>query len=569
MTRKERHLSGLAVSGGIAFGTAYKYCPDDVKMEEVEMGLGEPAEDTQIYKNALNAVDQELSELYRRASLSGTESAKIFEAQREILQDEEMKEEILHVITEQKIGPAAAVDQVFSRFADLLGRVTDPLIAARVADIRDVGQRLLRFLLKIERTDLACLPPGTILIAHDLLPSDTAQLDPEHVKGIVTECGSYTSHTAILSRSLGIPAILGVADVLEQVYSGEQAAVDGSAGMVYLSPSEDTVKTLQQRVQTFQEEQQRIHSFLTKPAVTRDGVPIDIGINIGGEDTDFSSCDFCGLFRTEFLFLDKAAFPSEEEQFRCYRDIVRRADGKDVVLRTLDIGGDKSLPYLSLPQEENPFLGKRALRLCFDHTNIFRTQLRAVLRASAYGSLKIMYPMVGSLEDFRRAKAEALSVMQELSKEGIDFNPNIEQGIMIEIPAIAEIADLAAQEVDFASVGTNDLCQYLCAADRLNPSVSQYYQSFSPAVLRCLEKIAVAFQNTGKPLSVCGEMGGDIRAAKLLIGLGYRKLSMSEPHIGAIKDLVCRTSLADAQMLAREALGCRTEEEVLHLICDV
>ena len=558
-------LSGFAVSEGVAFGSTYLYCPAVPAVGRARFS-GDPAPHLAQYEESMAAAERQLTAICQKLREREEAAAKIFEAQMEILQDEEMDECVRAAIREESLTPAAAVEQVYEQFAQLLAQAADMLIAARAADIRDVKLRLLRIICGLAPADLSLLPPDTILVARDLLPSDTALLDPACVAAIVTELGNQTSHTAILSRSLGIPAVLAVKGALERIPPHAFAAVDALSGEVYCQPEEPVCQRLREKQRVFLEKKQRQQSYLSRRAVTTDGVNVEIGVNIGGPRNDFTSCDYCGLFRTEFLFLDQPALPDEETQFAHYRRTLEEAEGKLVTLRTLDIGGDKSVPCLPLPKEDNPFLGCRALRLFLERRDLFCTQLRAALRASAYGRMQIMYPMVGSLADFRRAKELTRLVMEELEAEGIPYDREIPLGIMIEIPSIALTADLAAEEVDFASVGTNDLCQYLCAADRLNPAVASYYESFSPAMLRCLRDICGAFDRAGKPISICGELAGEEKAAKLLVGLGFRKLSMNAGQHGAVKAAVCGFSLAEARALAGRALTCKTQEEVLALL---
>lgn len=559
------YLTGIAVSAGVAFGSTFLYRPELPEIQRSHFA-SDPVPYIGAYERGLHTADAQLSSICQLLQARGEDSSKIFAAQREILLDEELDACVRTAITEERLTVPAAVEQVYEQFAHLLAQAADPLIAARAADIRDVKLRILRILLGMEAADLSLLPQGTILVARDLLPSDAALLDPDCIAAIVTEQGNQTSHTAILAKSLGIPAVLAVQGAMEAIPSRTFSAVDALSGEIFCQPEEALCRHLRDKQASFQENVLRQQKYLYRQAVTTDGAPIKIGVNIGGQRNDFSSCDYCGLFRTEFLFLDRQILPDEQTQFAEYRRVVEQAGGKLVTLRMLDIGGDKSIPCLPLPKEDNPFLGCRALRLLLKKQDLFRSQLRAALRASAYGPIQIMYPMVGSLTDFRRAKALTRQVMEELEAEGIPCGKEIPCGVMIEIPSIALIADMAAEEVDFASVGTNDLCQYLCAADRLNPAVAEHYENFSPAVLRCLRDIRQAFDRAEKPVSICGEMAGDLRAVKLLVGLGYRSLSMSAGQHAAVKAAICGFSLEEARILAEKALACRTQAEVLALL---
>ena len=563
MGNPDRRLIGIAVSEGVAFGNAYLYRPQP---QAVTLSGSAGGDAAQRYVQSLAIAAQQLSAISGKMTAASDSSAKIFEAQQEILADEEMDACVRELIEDEQLDPAAAVEQVYEQFAAILAKVKDPLIAARAADIRDVKTRVLRVLCGACVPDLSALPFGTVLVAHDLLPSDTAQLDPSRIAAIVTELGNQTTHTAILSHSLGIPAILGVKGAMEAIAQGIPLVVDALAGEIICQPDEAVRRQLEAKRERFADERRIQQTYLHRDAVTTDGVRIQIGINIGGSETDFSSCDYCGLFRTEFLFLNRQELPDEQTQFMQYCKVLENAGGRLVTLRTLDIGGDKTVPCLPLPKEANPFLGRRALRLCLADEALFRTQLRAVLRASAFGRMQIMYPMVGSLTDFRRARAITRRVMADLDAEGVAYNRDIPLGIMIEIPSIAQIADLVAAEVDFASVGTNDLCQYLCAADRLNPDVAENYESYGPAMLRCLHNICQAFDAAGKPISICGELAGERDAVALLVGMGYRKLSMTAQRHAAVKSDICSFSVQQAQALLARALQCGTQQEILDLI---
>jgi phosphotransferase system enzyme I (PtsI) len=405
-----------------------------------------------------------------------------------------------------------------------------------------------------------------------LLPSDTASLDRGRVLAIITEAGGPTSHSAIIARSYGIPAVLGIEGLLATLEKSktESAAVDAESGEVFLNPDAELAAKFSERRKMFIKKREEALRFLGVEARTKDGVRVELGLNIGKvDDKELEGeayTDFSGLFRTEFLFMGRDKLPGEDEQYEVYRKVLERYGERPVSLRTLDIGGDKPLSSMELPREDNPFLGNRALRLCFTHPEIFKTQLRAALRASVHGNLWLMLPMVGSIDDIRKAKKYINEVRAELTEKKIPFNKNFKTGIMIEIPAIAMIADLAAAEVDFASIGSNDLCQYLCAADRINPAVSAYYQSYHPGLFRMIGNVVAAFNKAGKPISVCGELGGDAVAAPLLIGLGLRKLSMGFASVAELKRVLAGLSLGEAEALAKKALVLQTAEEITVLL---
>ncbi len=564
MDKANTILHGTGVSEGIAFGTTWAYLPEDPSLSMPAVPPV-PEEEQARLAEALAEAREQLTALADRIASDNPEEAGIFLAQKELLQDPEMEEAVRDLIESGKTAELA-VYEGFSMFADILAAVDDELISMRAGDIRDIRGRVIRNLLGMPQPDLSSLPPETILVAEDLLPSDTAMIDRENVLGIVTEKGNPTSHTAILARSFGIPAVLGVLDAAAKIPSGVPAVIDGGSGAVICEPSEETKAEMMQQKAAIDHQKQEEAAYLTAKAETLDGTDIAVGINVGGEPEDFASCDYCGLYRTEFLFLEQDQMPDEELQLREYRKMLDASGGKTVTLRTMDIGGDKKLPYLEMKPEDNPFLGIRAVRFCLQQPELFRTQLRAALRASVYGDLRIMFPMIGSLDDIREVKKFTASVMEELRAEQIPFNEDIKLGIMIEIPSIAEMSEEAAREVDFASIGTNDLCQYLCAADRMNADATPYYQTFSPAMIRCLSRIAQGFAKVGTELSVCGEMAGTREGIPLLIGLGYRKLSMNPKNLAMAKSIICRMKRSEAETLAEQALRCCTQDEVMTLL---
>ena len=451
-------------------------------------------------------------------------------------------------------------------------RVEDPLIRERSADLRDVSRRLQYVLTgAAPERSLEDVPDGVLLAAHDLMPSQTAALNPDRICGIVTETGGATSHTAILARSFGIPAVLGIPGVLQTLTDGITAILDGAEGVLLTEPTAEQIGQYEEKRKEFLKKQACERAYLPCEAVTRDERRIEVHLNIG--DSDLSRykdiipyVDGVGLLRSEFLFLARDRLPSEEEQFEVYKRTLQAFGDKPVILRTLDIGGDKKTECIRFPVEENPFLGLRALRLCFQRPELFRTQLRAAYRAGAYGNLWIMFPMVGSMDDVRKAKAFCREVCAELEREGAAFSRSVKLGIMIEIPAMAVLADQAAKEVDFASLGTNDLCQYALAVDRLNQDVAAYYMPYHPAVLRLIGMAVEAFQKAGKPIGICGELGGDAKILPLLIGLGIRKFSMNAGSVAAAKEAVCGVDSKKAEVLAKRALELATQEEILKLL---
>lgn len=561
-------LTGNPVSAGAAVAEAFVYKPQKMEIGRIYYDAGKKKEKLDAFHRTVELAKEELTQLAKQFEEENGEQSGIFLAHREMLEDEELISETELAIRDELLEPDSAIEKVFSEFAGLLGQVEDELIAARAADLHDVKKRLQRIYQGRTEKKLSALGKDVIVIAYDLLPSDTASLDRRHVKGIITETGGCNSHSAILARSFRIPAVSGVSGAVDKIFDGMYLALDAGKGEVILDPTEeDTKKCLamcgEERKKRSEEAQYR-----QRLGIMGDGTKIELGINIGSCTFDAlgESYDFVGLFRTEFLYMEKNTLPTEEEQFAAYRKVLLQAEGKPVTLRTLDIGGDKTLPYMELPKEENPFLGIRALRLCFSKPDIFITQLRAALRASVYGELRLMFPMTGGMEDIYRAKAYVKETMKKLDEERVPYDRNIKTGVMIETPAMSIIADMAAEEVDFASIGSNDLTQYVSAADRMNPEVSSYYQNCSPAMLRLLASVFGAFAKAGKPISVCGEMAGDSGLTALLIGLGARKLSMSASCLSGVKAALSGITIEEAEELAARCSTMRTQDEILQYL---
>lgn len=547
-------LRGNGVSKGVAIGEIFLYQPFIPQTTEVHYS-GDPKQYLEQYEALCLQARAELQAIRERMMQTDAEKAAIFSAQMEILCDEVMDEEIRDGIQYDTWMPDWAVETVYSRYERRLQKAGDPLIRERAADLKDVKNRLLRIWCGVPQQSLAQLEKPVIIAAHDLLPSDTAVMERDHVLGIVTESGGTTSHSAIIARSYGIPAVLGIPNLLPRLTNGEKVILDAVDGVLITRPNGKQEKEMRTKQKEYEIQAARIQKYLHRDPLTADGERIEIGLNIGSarpEDLEGSSVtDFVGLFRTEFLYMDNDHLPTEEEQIIQYQKALLEYAPRPVVLRTLDIGGDKTLPYFPLPQEQNPFLGKRALRLCFDSPELFRTQLRAALRASVAGQLWIMLPMVSSIEEIKRAKALLEQAKQELRQEKLPFDEGVKLGIMIEIPAVAVIADLIAPEVDFASIGTNDLCQYLMAVDRMNPEVTSYYQSYHPALFRLIGYVVERFKQAGKPICICGELGGDPLAAPVLVGLGMRKLSMSLSSVAAVKRALAGFTVKQMEEMAR------------------
>ena len=559
-----RILKGNPVSRGIALAKVYVYKAFKADVHESYFEAGQEAAKFKQFTDAVAAAEAELDTIVASLSVESPEKAKIFTAHIEILNDEEVAEEVKDMIYSSKAMPDYAVDMVFTEFAILLEKAKDSLIAARAADLRDVRNRVLRILKGEKEQNLANLREKVVVVAHDLLPSDTATLDRSHVMGIVTEVGGATSHTAIIARSYKIPAVLGVPEATEIMQNGDMIVLDALKGQVLLEPERATISEYEVKLEEFLKSEKQTAEYLGRIPLVASGERFSVGLNIGSTEPDegFKYVDFVGLFRTEFLYMESEHMPTEDEQFAAYKKVLANAMGNPVTLRTLDIGGDKSLRYLVLPKEDNPFLGNRALRLCLDMPDMFRTQLRAALRASAFGPMQIMFPMVGTIDDVRAGNAAVEAVKAELRAEGIPFDEKIKVGIMIEIPSIAMIADLAAKETDFASVGTNDLTQYLHAVDRMNPKLITYYQSSSPAMFRILGKIFKEYNEANKQVSVCGELAGDPLAAIVLFGLGLRKFSMNASNIAHVKRMLSLFTLAETEEIAEKVVNMDTQADV-------
>ena len=566
-----RLIKGKPVSHGYAIGNVYIYKSFSCDTFESYFEKDQECGRIEQYEKAVELANEELDEMISLLQDNNDDKYKIFVAHQEILHDEEIDEQIRNLILTNHAMPDYAVDKTFSFFAVILSKAKDPLIAARAADLRDVRNRLIRVLHGEKEKNLSILANDVIVVAHDLLPSDTATLDRTRVLGIVTEVGGETSHSAIIARGYKIPAVLGVPEATAIFSDGEKCIVDAIEGTVYMRPNDTTIQTFTEKHAQYLKELQEVEKYLTTEPKLASGERISLGINVASAEAsdEYKYCDFVGLLRTEFLYMQSDTLPSEDVQYKSYLSVIRNAKGKPITLRTLDIGGDKTLKYLELPHEDNPFLGKRALRLCLDNPEIFNTQLRAALRASAEGEIWLMFPMVGTIDDIRNARKAVEHAKAELYNEGIPYDENIKIGIMIEIPAIAQICDLAVKEVDFASVGTNDLTQYTHAVDRMNSSITDYYQSFSPAMFRLLENIISTFNKAGKPISICGEMGGDPLAMLVLVGLGLRKTSMSGSNIAKMKHMLSCFSLQETKEIASKVINMATQQEILEFLNEV
>jgi phosphotransferase system enzyme I (PtsI) len=557
-------LQGKGAAPGFAIGQIFIYNEKfDIPAEKL-VSPGEEQAHLDRYYSIKKEVLDELEKI--RLSMESVDllKAEIFNAHKEIVEDIIINEEIPARILKEHWAGDWAIYQVYETVLDVLRKTADPLIAERAADFDDIRATLLRLWYGQKASSLSTLKEPCIIAARELKPSDTVNLNSGKILAILTELGGVTSHTAIIAKSCGIPAVLGIEELLSHVKQGQIAAVDAAQGIVILDPEEDIKNEYHKKSKVFLHDRKDTGTFLKKKGITACGVKIDIGVNISSAGDDElkmqNYTDYAGLFRTEFLFMGHNSLPSEEEQFASYRKVLECFGKRPVILRVLDIGGDKQISRMQ-KHEENPFLGNRGIRFCFDNTDIFKTQLRAAFRASFFGNLWLMLPMVASLDDIRKAKEIIADVKNELKKEKVQFG-EVKTGIMIEVPSIALVAGKAAEEVDFASIGSNDLCQYMCAADRMNVSVENYYQSFHPAVFKIIKEVVSAFNTAEKPVSICGELGSDPAAIPALIGLGLRKFSMGAASVAAVKKVIADVKVAQAEETAKKILEFSTAYEI-------
>lgn len=496
----------------------------------------------------------------------GEKEAEILEGHVLLLMDPEMTGQMEASIDDEKMCAEAAVEKVCDFFMQMFSSLDDEMFQQRATDVGDIKTRLLKILLDVEDVDLASVPEGTILVAEDLTPSMTAGINPKNVTGILTEVGGKTSHSAILARALEIPAVLSIPQITEKIANGDKIVLDGSEGQVYENPDEATLEEYTKKRAQFLEEKAALAQFIGKDTVTADGVKVELCANIGKPEDALKvvECDGegIGLFRTEFLFMDRPQIPTEEEQFEAYKKVAETLDGKPVIIRTLDIGGDKEIPYLALEKEENPFLGFRAVRLCLQRDDLYRPQLRALLRASAYGDIRIMIPMVTCTDELRAVKKILEELKAELSEKGIAYDANIKVGIMVETPAASLMADVLAKEADFFSIGTNDLTGYTMAVDRGNAEVAYLYSTYNPAVLRSIERVIKAGRAEGIMVGMCGEAAADPLLAPLLISFGLSEFSVSATSILATRKGISLWTKEEADAVAKEAMAMTTAAEI-------
>ena len=564
-------ITGIPASPGIVFGKALVLKEEKIVLDTQKISEDQvEAEVARFYAGREAAVEQ-LNSIHQRALKSlGEEKAAIFEGHLMILEDEELEEEIIDYLRSNKVNASVAASKIIDQQVEMLSEIDDEYLKERAGDIRDIGNRLIKNILGMHIVDLGDITEESILVAYDLTPSETAQLNLEKVLGFITDIGGRTSHTSIMARSLELPAIVGTNDVTARVNTGDYLILDAVNNRVYVNPTQaeiDELKTLEAKLA---EEKAELAKLKDLPAVTLDGHKVDVVANIGTirdcEGAHRNGAEGVGLYRTEFLFMDRDQLPSEEEQFIAYKEVVEAMDGRLVVLRTMDIGGDKELPYLNLPKEMNPFLGWRAVRIALDRREILHAQLRAVLRASAFGKLAVMFPMIISVEEIRELKSVLETLKAELRAEGKAFDENIQVGVMVETPSAAVNAKFLAKEVDFFSIGTNDLTQYTLAVDRGSELISHLYNPMSPSVLGLIKQVIDASHAEGKWTGMCGELAGDERATLLLLGMGLDEFSMSAISVPRIKKLIRHVNYQEVKALADEALQKPTAAEIEQLI---
>lgn len=564
---------GINASPGIAIARAIVYVKQELTV--VQQSIDDVQAELDRFNAAVAKSKDQLNTLKEKtASEMSEEEAAIFDAHSMFLEDPEFVGAITQSVENDKINAEAATKAVVDQFYAMFDAMDDPYFKGRAADIQDVGDRLLRNLMGIEIMDISHLDEDAVIVAEDLAPSDTATMDKVHVKGFATDIGSRTSHTAIMARSLEIPAILGLQDITKTAKTGEIIIVDGSTGEAIVDPTDEELAEYKEKQKAFEAYMAELAELKDQDAETTDGHKVKVVANIGSpkdvEGVVRNGGKGVGLYRSEFLYMNSDEMPTEDKQFAAYKTVIEQfKDGEGVIIRTLDIGGDKKLPYLPLEEEMNPFLGLRAIRLCLSKPDMFKTQLRAILRASAFGKTRVMFPMIGNVGEVRQAKAILKECMQELDAEGIDYDHDLETGIMVEIPSAAITADIIADEVDFFSIGTNDLCQYTLAVDRMNQNVSYLYDPLHPAILRLVKNVITQSHNKpGKFTGMCGEMAGDPVAALILLGLGLDEFSMSASSIPQVKKIIRSVSFEQAKAVADKAMTMQTGAEIRQYVQD-
>lgn len=565
-------IKGIAASPGIAIAKAFRLQNPELIVEKI--AVTNTNQEVERFEQAIETSKLELEGIKEHARKElGEDKAEIFAAHLLVLTDPELINPIKEKIKNEQVNAEFALNEVTTMFVNLFEAIDNEYMRERVTDIRDVTKRVLSHLLGVNIANPSMISEEVVIVAEDLTPSDTAQLNRKYVKGFTTDIGGRTSHSAIMACSMEIPAIVGTKVVTNDIENGVLVIVDGLDGKVIVNPTEDVVKIYEDKKAVYEAQKAKWAKLVNEPTLSSDGHKVEIFSNIGTPEDVKGVLDNggegVGLYRTEFLYMGRDTLPTEEEQFDAYKTVLKRMEGKPVVVRTLDIGGDKELPYLNLPKEMNPFLGFRAIRLCLEMQDMFRAQLRALLRASVYGNLKIMFPMIATLDEFRQAKAILIEEKEKLQAEGTIIGESIEVGMMVEIPSSAVMAHQFAKEVDFFSIGTNDLIQYTLAADRMNERVSYLYQPYNPAILRLIKNVIDAAHNEGKWAGICGEMAGDEIAIPILLGLGLDEFSMSATSILRARNQILKLSKTEINLVIEQILNMATSEEVERFVKDI
>ena len=560
-------ISGILASPGIAFGKALLLKEDEIVINQGKISADQIDVEINRFLEARTKSAAQLEAIKEMAGRTfGEEKEAIFEGHIMLLEDEELEGDIRSFIKDNKASADKAIYEVIEQYAKMMAELDDPYLRERATDFRDIGTRLVKNVLGIAVVNLSTIDEEVILVAKDLTPSETAQINLKYVLGFVTDIGGRTSHTSIMARSLELPAIVGTNDITARVNNGEMLILDGINNQIIINPTAEQLAEAKKFQAQFQAEKDELAKLKDLPAITLDGHQVEVCANIGTvKDTESAirnGAEGVGLYRTEFLFMDRDALPTEDEQFKAYKEVAEAMPDQPIIVRTMDIGGDKELPYMNFPKEMNPFLGWRAVRIFFDREDIMHAQLKAILRASAFGKLRIMFPMIISVEEFRSLKATVEQLKAELRADGKAFDESIEVGIMIETPAAAVMAHHLAKEVDFFSIGTNDLTQYTLAVDRGNEMISAMYNPLSPSVLTLIKMVIDASHDNGKWTGMCGELAGDERATLLLLGMGLDEFSMSAISVPRIKKLIRNTNFEDVKAMADQALSYATAAEI-------
>lgn len=560
---------GIAGSEGIGIGKVVIIEDHDITIEtkhvpETDSEIARLQEAIEKFVEITNKMADKMDETV------GKKDADILRGHIQMLQDPMIEEQISSLIIAEKITAEMAVDQVLEQTAEMFSQIPDELLQQRATDFRDIKARMIKLLMGIEDVDISQVPAGTVLVAKDLTPSMTAGIKPENIEGILTEMGGKTSHSAILARAMEIPAVLSIEGICDIVKNGDTVVLDGTSGEALVNPEEDVVKEFEDKREQFAKDKALLKAYAGKPSVTKDGTKVELVCNIGKpEDAKKAvECDGegIGLFRTEFLFMDRDSIPTEDEQFEAYKAVAETMKGKPVIIRTLDIGGDKDVPYLGLEKEENPFLGFRAIRFCLQRQDIYKTQLKALVKASAYGKIKIMIPLVTGVDELRQVKTMVADIMKEFDEKGVPYNKNIEIGVMMETPAACMMADALAKEAAFFSIGTNDLTGYTMAVDRGNAKVAYLYSTYNPAVLRAIKRIIECGRKEGIMVGMCGEAAADPKLIPLLLAFGLDEFSVSATSVLKTRKIISDCDVGACKELAEKVMQCITEEEVLKLL---